>query len=492
MLLVFIAWRLTYIAADTSGTYQNTDEGFNSYDTRKLVLYGTIFHDGFNFSVLMPMFTLYEYPFVKLFGIGFFEFLRIRQHPGGDGVRVVDVPNAEKAGRVAGGTVAGVLVRHLVFHVRQFADGRARPCADVVFDADGVRAYRSLETNHTWQYIAVFLLALACPLVNTSGVFIYSMVGGVLLYKALTDRPGVNWKGVFIGLATSLVVLLLIYLFWFRPHWIYLMAVYNNEVAQRHAESLAASAQRLLFTTLDISPLIAALFVVALTRLGEEFLDRPKEPRNLEVIMLCWMAGVCAVLIRSDRWFPRWNLWFIIPFCVLALREFARITLRQKKAVQWCLVGAFVVGVAVSNWNLYREYYETMTFHIQYMTLVVEKMAGTNVISGSGLEELVYSPTLNIVSRSEIDDRNCDNVTLAYPRPEMTPTFLGFHMGNDQSKFEQKLQAWYAACPEWKHQYQPYALNQRIDYGGACDLWMIRTNVTLDGKLIVYRPPIIR
>ncbi len=491
MLLVFIAWRLTYIAADTSGTYQNTDEGFNSYDTRKLVLYGTIFHDGFNFSVLMPMFTLYEYPFVKLFGIGFFGF-RIGNILAVMGCAWLMCQMLRKRGE----WLAGLLLVYW-FGISYFMFVNSRmgvrdPVLMLFSTLTAYALYRSLETNHTWQYIAVFLLALACPLVKTSGVFIYSMVGGVLLYKALTDRPGVNWKGVFIGLATSLVVLLLIYLFWFRPHWIYLMAVYNNEVAPRHAESLAASAQRLLFTTLDISPLIAALFVVALTRLGEEFLDRPKEPRNLEVIMLCWMAGVCAVLIRSDRWFPRWNLWFIIPFCVLALREFARITLRQKKAVQWCLVGAFVVGVAVSNWNLYREYYETMTFHIQYMTLVVEKMAGTNVISGSGLEELVYSPTLNIVSRSEIDDRNCDDVTLAYPRPEMTPTFLGFHMGNDQSKFEQKLQAWYAACPEWKHQYQPYALNQRIDYGGACDLWMIRTNVTLDGKLIVYRPPIIR
>jgi hypothetical protein len=83
-------------------------------------------------------------------------------------------------------------------------------------------------------------------------------------------------------------------------------------------------------------------------------------------------------------------------------------------------------------------------------------------------------------------------VRLLYPTPDKIPKFIGFHLGNDQSKFQEKMQAWFNTCPDWKRQYQPFILNQRIDYNGSCDLWLIRTNVPLSGPLTVYRPPIIR
>ena len=154
------------------------------------------------------------------------------------------------------------------------------------------------------------------------------------------------------------------------------------------------------------------------------------------------------------------------------------------------MVSVFVLGTVAWNWPFYSAYYRSMSFHMYRLIPVVEQMVGTNVISGSGLQDLTFSAKLNIVWNFEHTDRtqDCEEIRVTYPTPDKTPQYIGWHVGDDPSQFNDKLHAWYAICPEWKKQYQPFILNQRIDYGGACDVWLVRTNVPLSGKLRVITP----
>jgi hypothetical protein len=179
---------------------------------------------------------------------------------------------------------------------------------------------------------------------------------------------------------------------------------------------------------------------------------------------------------------------------VIGIRELARIADSQQARVRRALVGIFIVGTIIGNWSFYSVYYHTMNFHIPRLVAIVEQMAGTNVISGSGLQDLDYSPKLNIVWNFELTDRaqDCEEIRKAYPTPDKTPQFIGWGVSNDPSKFDEGLRPWYAACPEWKKQYQVHMMSQRIDYNGAVDVWMVRTNVQLTGTIPLIQPPIIR
>jgi 4-amino-4-deoxy-L-arabinose transferase-like glycosyltransferase len=127
--------------------------------------------------------------------------------------------------------------------------------------------YRSLETNKVSHYMTTFLLALTVPLIKTSGVFIYGVIGGCLLYKALTDRKSVNWKGVLVGAVTSGAVLLLAYLFWFRPNWTYLVYLYNQEVAAKRTANVLESATDVAVYAVKLAPFITVLCAGSVLRL---------------------------------------------------------------------------------------------------------------------------------------------------------------------------------------------------------------------------------
>ena len=187
-------------------------------------------------------------------------------------------------------------------------------------------------------------------------------------------------------------------------------------------------------------------------------------------------------------------MWFVMPLCVIGIRELARIADGQLPRVRRALVGVFIAGTILGNWSFYSVYYRTMTFHIPRLMAIVEQMAGTNVISGSGLQDLDYSPKLNIVWNFEFTDRtqDCQEIHEAYPTPDKTPQFIGWNVGNDSAKGDENLQAWYAVCPEWKKQYQVRMMSQRIDYHGPVDVWMVRTNVQLTSTIPLIKAPIIR
>jgi 4-amino-4-deoxy-L-arabinose transferase-like glycosyltransferase len=491
MLVIFVVWRLLYITADAAGTFQNSDEPHHMTDARKIVLYGTVFYDAYVPTVLMPVFTLYEVPFVKSFGVGFFGF-RIGS--------IVAVMGSAwlmcRLLRKRGEWLAGLLLMlwfgvGFLFFVSSRL-GNQDPVLMLFSTMTAYWLYQSLETNRVSHYVATFLLALTVPFIKTSGVFIYGMIGGCLLYKALTDRKSVVWSKVLFGVVSSGVVLLLAYLFWFRPNWNYLVFLFDKEVVAKRAPSVLVSAKHLVSTTFAFAPFVAALSVASVLRFVDGFLRKPRQCDNLDVILFCWLVSACAPLAYSSLWFPRWMLWFMMPLGVLGIREFTRIVDGQRAAVRRTLVAVFIVGTIARSWPFYSEYYRTMTFYVPKLISFVEQMAGTNVISGAGLSELDYSPTLNILWDYEFEDQTCEEIQKAYPTPDKTPQFIGVNVNNDPSKFQENLRAWYATCPEWKTQYQPFMVSQRIDYNGICDIWMIRTNVQLSGNFPVIGPKTIR
>ncbi len=491
MLVVFVVWRLLYLHADPNPftPYQNTDEQHHIADARKIVLYGTPFYDAYNPSVLMPVFTLVEVPFLEIFGVNHV------------GMRVGSICSVMGAAwlmcrllRRRGERLGALLLMFWIgVSFFTFCHSRYGINDPVVMFFSALTVYwfyRALETNRAVHYVVAFLSALAVPLTKTSGVFIYGMIGGCLLYKAFADRKAVNWKGVAAGVAASGSVLLLVFLFWFRPHWDELVFLFNKEVAARPTPNVLASINRLILNTVDLAPFVTAMGAAFVIRFFDRFLRKPRQCDNLDLILLSWLASVCVLLGCSKSWYPRWMMWLVLPLGMTGLRELARLTTRQRTGIQTALVSVFILGVVAGNWSFYSIYYRTMSFHLYRLIPYVEKMVGTNVISGSGLQDLTYSAKLNIVFNYEHTDRNqdCDEIRATYPTADKTPQYIGWHVGNDSSTFREKLQDWYAACREWKHQYQPFLLNQRIDFVDTCDIWLVRTNVPLSGKLAVITP----
>ncbi|MGD1020853.1 MAG: glycosyltransferase family 39 protein [Verrucomicrobiia bacterium] len=489
MLVIFVVWRLFYLHADPSGPYQNTDEQHHIADARKIVLYGTPFYDAYNPSVLMPLFTVYEVPFLEIFGVGHVG-MRVGSICAVMGAAWLMSRLLQRRGeRLA----ALLLMFWMGVSFFSFCHSRYGIQDPVMMFFSALTVYwfyRALETNRAGHYVVAFLSALAVPLTKTSGVFIYGMIGCCLLYKALTDRKAVNWKGVGVGAAASGVAFLLVVLFWFRPHWDEFVFLWGKEVAAKETPRVLDSIRRLIYTTVDLAPFITALCVAFVIRFLDRFLSKPRQCDNLDLILLSWLACAYAPMAYSVLWFPRWMMWIFLPLGIIGLRELAWLTARQGTGIQKALVGVSILGMVAGNWSFYTDYYRTMSFHMYRLVPFVEQMVGTNVVSGSGLQDLTYSSKLNIVWNYEHTDRSqdCDEIRETYLTPDKTPQYLGWHVSNDPSKFEEKLRAWYAVCPEWKKQYQPFMLNQRIDYAGACDIWLVRTNAPLGGQLRVITP----
>ncbi|MGD0061330.1 MAG: glycosyltransferase family 39 protein [Verrucomicrobiia bacterium] len=495
MLVIFVVWRLFYLHADPSSPYnpfspyQNTDEQHHIADARKIVLYGTPFYDAYNPSVLMPFFTLFEVPFLEIFGVNQV------------GMRVGSICCVMGAAWLMsrllqrrGENLAALLLMFWIgasfFTFCHSRYGIHEPVL-MFFSALTVYwFYRALETNRAVHYVIAFLSALTVPLTKTSGVFIYGMIGCCLLYKTLADRKAVNWKGAMVGAAVSGAVLTLVVFFWFLPHWDEFVFLYNQEVVAKQSPQVLAAMKRLVFATMNLAPLIAPLCVAFVIRFLVRFLSKPRQCDNLDLILLSWLVSAYVPMVFSELWFLRWMMWIFLPLGTIGLRELARFATRLQKGPQGVVVGLFILSMAAGNWTLYSEYYRSMSFHMCWLVPFVEQMVGTNVVSGSGLQDLTYSGKLNIVSNYEHTDRNqdCDEIRVTYPTADKTPQYIGWHVGNDSSKFDEKLRAWYATCPEWKKQYQPFMLSKRIDYNGSCDIWLVRTNAPLSRDLPIITP----
>lgn len=487
MLILFAVWRMLYLHADPSGYYQNTDEDHHIADARKIVMYGTPFYDNYNPSVLMPMFTAFEVPFLAVFGVNHV------------GIRMGSICSVIGAmwlmGRLLmrrGQALAGLL---LVFWVGvsffAYSHSRCGIQDPVLMFFSALTAYwfcEALETNKSRHYVFAFLSALAVPLTKTSGVFIYGMIGGCLLYKWIFAPTTVNWKGVVTGLVASGMVLLLVFLFWFLPHWDYLVFFYKQEVVSKQTQAIMPSIKRLIFATVDLAPFITLLCLAAVFRIADRLLKEPQRCDNLDLVLFFWLISAYMPLVYASVWFPRWMMWMLLPLGMLGIRELTRLCAEHRADLRQAFVGCFLIGTLVGNWSFYSSYFRTMSFHLYILTPFVERMVGTNIVSGSGLT-LPYSDKLNIVYNYEYTKRNqdCAEIQQAYP-PGKTPQYIGWHVGNNPSKFQEKMQAWYAACPEWKQQYQPFMINQRIDFDGVYDIWLIRTNTPISGPLKVISP----
>jgi 4-amino-4-deoxy-L-arabinose transferase-like glycosyltransferase len=491
MLVIFVAWRMLYLHADPNPCvpYQNTDEQHHIADARKIVLYGTPFYDSYNPSVLMPFFTLFEVPFLKIFGVN---------HIGMRVGSVISVMGAvwlmcRLLQRRAENLAALLLMFWIGVSFFTFCHSRYGTHEPVVMFFSALTVYwfyRALETNTTIHYVVAFLSALTLPLTKTPGLFIYGMIGCCLLYKMLTDREAVNWKGVMAGVIASGAVFILVVLFWFLPHWDEFVFLFNREAAAKLTLQVLQPIEGLMSHTLHLAPFITVLCLVFLVRFLFCLVRKPRQQDNLDVILLAWLGSACVPIIFSQIWFLRWLMWIFLPLGAIGVRELARVTARYEPGPQMLIVGVFILGMTASNWPLYSLYYRTMTFRMYQLVPIVEQMVGTNVVSGSGLQDLTYSAKLNIVSDYEYTDRNqdCDEIRRAYPTTDKTPQYIGWLVGNDSSQFDQRLSVWYAACPEWKKQYQPLALSQRIDWNSSWDVWLVRTNTPLSGKPSVITP----
>jgi uncharacterized protein YggT (Ycf19 family) len=492
MLVIFVVWRLLYLHADPNPfvPYQNTDEHHHLADARKIVLYGTPFYDTYNPSVLMPCFTLFEVPFLEIFGVNHFG-MRVGSVFAVMGAAWLMSRLLQRRGENLTALLLMFWVGVSFFTFCHSRYGIHEPVLMFLSALTIYWFYRALETNRPVHYVVAFLSALTVPLTKTSGVFIYGVFGCCLLYKMLVDRKAVNWKGVMVGVAVSIVVLTLVVLFWFLPHRAEFAFVYNQEVAAKLTGQLFAPLKALISAMVDLAPLVTALCVAFVIRFLVGFVRNPRRCDNLDLILLSWLVSACLPMVFSGLWFVRWMMWIVLPLGTIGLRELARFTIKQQTGPQVAIVSLFILGTAAGNWPLYSKYYRTMSFHLYQLVPYVERMAGTNVVSGSGLQDLTYSAKLNIVWNYQRAERNqdCDEIRAAYPTADKMPQFIGWHLGKDSSKFDEELRAWYAACPEWKKQYQPFMFHQRIDYNGAWDIWLVRTNAPLGRPLPIISPP---
>jgi hypothetical protein len=339
----------------------------------------------------------------------------------------------------------------------------------------------ALATQKTRHYICACLAAAAAPLVKTSAAYVPLAVGAVLLYKFLFDRTSVRWRGVAAGISASILCLAAATAIWFWPHRDYLAFIWCAEIVSRgsHNISFLPATLNLVGMLLSTLPIITLFGTSAFVlRLGRA-LSSPRSLSNLDLTMMCWLAAACVPLIYSGTQYPRWLMWLMTPLGVLALDHWTETWAPKSgrsRTIQWAV---FLCACLLFNYPMYRRYFANQSFYWKSLIPKMEELAGTNVVSGEIFQNLTYSRKLNIVSdylhNASGSPATCEAINAAFD-PGKQPKYIGVHVGLDPASLDESLRTWYAACPEWKSQYQPCMLVRRIDYRGEVVAIVCRTN----------------
>lgn len=495
MLAAFLVFRFMYLNADPSGPYMNTDEGHHCADARAIVLYGTPFYDTYNPCVLMPFFTLFKVPFMAVFGVGYVG-MRIPSALCVMGAVLLFCRILQGRGEYLAANLVMFYVGVSYFFFTHSRLGIHEPVLVFFVALTLYMLYQAFESRRTSLYVWAFVCAFTVPLIKTSGVFVYGVLGICLLYKLIFDRENVNLKGVIAGVVISVALWFLLWLFWFRPHWddfTWQWAMHINPATP----SFLGSIQQLAFRLLFMAPFLFLMCAVRGVVLVNDALTEPRQCDSLELILFSWVICACAPLIYGSLWFPRWMMWMMLPLAVIAIRQFVNLATsprqnpHRQRWVQISSVIVFIVGIAAGNFPEYRAYYRTIDFSMERMAKATESLVGTNLVTGIGWSGL--SPKVNFYFDRTILPTSkgppcCDDIRRAFPTEAKTPRFIGCNVGGDPSKFGERVNAWRAICPEWTSQYQPFAIYRRIDYGGIYEVWLVRTNQA-PTSVRLFNPP---
>ena len=480
MLVVFTLFRIVYLHADPSGPFANTDEGLHNNDARQIVLYGTPFYDSYNPSVLMPLFTVFKVPFLAVIGINQY------------GIRLPSVFCSMAAAGLLGLMLwkrGEYLAGHLVifylgvnyFYWSNSRLGIHEPVL-IFFVTLGFylldEAFRSGRTVH---YVGAFLCIFGAPLVKTAGVFAPAALGCCLLHRAIFDRTSVNWRAVAVAMGGVIVVAAALTVFWFWPHRAELAEFFSAEVTAKRTPNLAATLHRQVLLTADLASFPLMFVAVGVIGTVNRLLSNPRRYDGLDLILYAWLFWAAVPMIYSSIWFWRWLMWPFLPLVVGGIREFSRWigATRELPVLQrWVprlVVSAFLMWVPLSELAEYEEYFRTMQFYICEVSKRAEEVFGTDVVSGSHIDDLsCNSARLRFVSAyRHYGLETCDEIRRAYPEPRMAPKFFSVSVGSDPAKFEENLVKWYSNCPEWKRHFKAIEITPRSDLFPERDVWLM-------------------
>jgi 4-amino-4-deoxy-L-arabinose transferase-like glycosyltransferase len=482
MALLFIIFRLLYLHADPSGPYLNTDEGHQNNDARSILLYGTPFYDSYNPSLLMPLFTIFKTVFLAAFGINLFA-IRI---PSVFCSILAVLVFCEILKRRNETLSALLLMFYAGVSYYYFSHARMGTHEAMVMFFSAITLaflYYAFETRRAIYYLLSFLSMLCVPMIKTSGVFIFGTVGFCILYKAIFDRDSLNSRAILYSTLVCMIIVTMVTALWLYPHFAEVSEFYVREVIAKKSVNLFGSAKSTLQLIYSVDPFLLIMGVLGFIGFVFNLLKNHKETNSLEIILFSWLIGGAIPLLYSFYQPPRYLMWLILPLTIIATREFVKmvnlshIYVFRRHYVPNALLVGFFLFVIISNFKYYYDYYKTIDFYIYNTSKEVEKIAGNQVVSGSGFSD--FASNSSIINHVSCFHRcgfeSCEEIKRAFPEESKVPKFLAIHIGGDENKFDGIIRRFYSQCFEWKKAYRVFKRFRRINPPGTYDQWFIRT-----------------